>query len=279
MTKQFCSEFNRVPRTMKELDRWKAVEFRSFLLYSGIVVLKNILDNVRYNHFCKLHIAIRILCDENICYKHNEFAEQLLKEYVSQMSELYGQECITYNCHSLTHINNDVLLYGPLQNFSAFKYENFLYHLKRKVKNGNNILSQISNRIIEHSRCFSSTKKTDTNPVLKGKINDQFYKIVQTEKYKLAIYYPDNFVSTQEDIFKILSINKTATDICLVCVAINGLKNFHNIDSDLSKQIGIFKAEKEEYSDHTVTIPISCIAKKYIQFTLDPIIVYIPLIE
>ena len=37
------SEFNRKPRSLEELKPWKATEFRTFLMYSGPVILKGIL--------------------------------------------------------------------------------------------------------------------------------------------------------------------------------------------------------------------------------------------
>ncbi|XP_073819951.1 uncharacterized protein [Musca autumnalis] len=44
-------EIKRKPRSLKDLERFKASEFRTFLLYSGPIVLKDILDPARYKHF------------------------------------------------------------------------------------------------------------------------------------------------------------------------------------------------------------------------------------
>ena len=48
-------EFSRKPRTLKEIDRWKATEFRLFLCYLGPVVLRSNLVDKLYNHFMLLH--------------------------------------------------------------------------------------------------------------------------------------------------------------------------------------------------------------------------------
>jgi hypothetical protein len=44
-------EFNRKCRSLSEISRWKATEFRLFLLYLGPIVLKNVVDLAVYEHF------------------------------------------------------------------------------------------------------------------------------------------------------------------------------------------------------------------------------------
>ena len=43
---KFPSEFVRQPRSLSDLDKWKATEFREFLLYSGAIVLNPLLRGV-----------------------------------------------------------------------------------------------------------------------------------------------------------------------------------------------------------------------------------------
>ena len=64
-SQHFPKEFQRKGRSFDELEHWKAVEFRTFLLYSGPAVLKGILDEKKYQHFLLLHVAIRVLCTPN----------------------------------------------------------------------------------------------------------------------------------------------------------------------------------------------------------------------
>ena len=59
------AEFTRKPRTLREVDRLKATEFRQFLLYTGPLVLHGILPNEHYKLFISLHVAIRILASES----------------------------------------------------------------------------------------------------------------------------------------------------------------------------------------------------------------------
>lgn len=40
-----CNDFSRYPRALSELPRWKATEFRLFLLYLGPVVLNGFLND------------------------------------------------------------------------------------------------------------------------------------------------------------------------------------------------------------------------------------------
>lgn len=62
-------EFARNPRSINELDRWKATEFRMFLLYFGPIIVQKYLHIDYLKHFVLLHTAIRILCHKKDCQK------------------------------------------------------------------------------------------------------------------------------------------------------------------------------------------------------------------
>ncbi|XP_050431049.1 uncharacterized protein LOC126839684 [Adelges cooleyi] len=131
----FPKEFNRLPRSLEELEYWKAVEFRSFLLYSGPIVLKGKLQKTFYKHFMLLHCAIRLLVSNETCITYNELANTLLRQFVIEYAERYGEEYITYNVHGLIHVSHFVKIHGSLDTFSAFKFENYLQNIKNTLKN------------------------------------------------------------------------------------------------------------------------------------------------
>ncbi|XP_046395753.1 uncharacterized protein LOC124163014 [Ischnura elegans] len=100
------TDFSRKPRAISELLRWKATEFRMFLLYTGPFLMKDVLAPAVYNHFLSLHYAIRILATE--AYMENSsYAGKLLHYVVSHYGQLYGLENVTYNVHGLQHVVDD----------------------------------------------------------------------------------------------------------------------------------------------------------------------------
>ena len=141
--------FARKPRGLDELDRWKATEYRQFLLYTATIVLKGILRDDLYKHFLVLSVALRILVSQGLALEHNEYAHKLLQYFVSQSKELYGQDFIVYNVHCLTHLAAEAQEFGTLDACSAFLFENHLQKLKKKVRSTKNPLVEIVKRLEE----------------------------------------------------------------------------------------------------------------------------------
>lgn len=108
------------------MKQWKAVEFRNFLLYTSPVVLRYLLKKDMYYHFLTFYIAITILIRPNLCQKEFiDYAEALLKNFFS-FEILYGKQYMSHNIHNLLHLCSDVRIYGPLDNFNAFHFENYM---------------------------------------------------------------------------------------------------------------------------------------------------------
>ncbi|XP_064463148.1 uncharacterized protein LOC135374080 [Ornithodoros turicata] len=147
--KDFPPSFQRKPRGTDELERWKATEFRTFLLYTGPVALKHLLPDKLYNRFLLLHVAARILVSPNLYRTHNEYANKLLRFFVREMGELYGVSQLVYNVHSLIHLAQDSFRHGPLDSFSAFPFESYLGKLKQLLRTTSSPLHQLSRRISE----------------------------------------------------------------------------------------------------------------------------------
>lgn len=163
------SEFNRLPRPLEECEHWKAVEFRTFLLYTGPIVLKGRLKKTLFKHFMLLNCAIRLLISSETCYIYNNLAKDLLKRFVFEYSSHYGEGFVGYNVHGLIHVSDFVLKHGNLDLFSAFKYENYLQFLKKSCKNDRFPLEDAYNRIMEKLDIQTQTI-TLTYPILKKEL-------------------------------------------------------------------------------------------------------------
>lgn len=158
--KDYCpSDFARDCRSLEDISNFKATEFRQFLLYGCIVFLKDLVDEYIYEHWLLLHTAVRLLSSESLSSDNIDKAETLLKRFVEQYPLIYGIDTMTYILHVLIHIPYFSRLYGPLDSFSAYKFENFIQKLKSYVQKGGHTLQQICNRI-EEEEAFCDESKT-----------------------------------------------------------------------------------------------------------------------
>jgi hypothetical protein len=145
------SEFTRNPRNLKDISQWKATEFRQFIHYTGIVLLKEKIDDNLYYHFLLLHCAYRLLSHPETCQSNVSSAQTLLEEFVTNFVPLYGAKKVSYNVHNLLHLSDCVKEHGCVDNFSAYKFENYLRELKKLIKKPSYVLQQLYNRIVEQA--------------------------------------------------------------------------------------------------------------------------------
>ena len=194
-------EFCRKPRSFGEVDRWKATEFRQFLLYTGPVVLKNILQKDVYLHFLVLHCAIRIILN---CDKHEDlldYAQSLLICFVIEFSTLYVKELVSYNVHGLLHMCEDVKNFGSLDFYSSFQFENYMQKIKRSLRKAEKSLAQIVCRTFEKrnlpiEKMFESSlklfKEHFVGPLLSNFQVDHQYEKMNYKNFKFSINRPNN---------------------------------------------------------------------------------------
>lgn len=91
------------------------------------------------------------------------------------MDGVYGDKNVTHDVHSLLQLANDVTQFGHLNNYSAFKFQNYMLTLKKMVKKGSHPVQQILNRLKE--------KEHHQQPIKKPNYTEFFY---------LSQTYPNN---------------------------------------------------------------------------------------
>jgi hypothetical protein len=229
--KSYPKEFHRKPTKIDHIKQWKAVELRSFLLYSGPVVLKGNLSKEKYEHFLYLHFAIRILASPLLCKKYSSLAKECLTYFVYQLGKIYGVYHLIYNVHSLIHLSDECDVHGPLDRFSAFPFENFLGKLKKMIRSPNRPFAQIVRRISELD--YISTLDNKVSPsVYSSEKNTTLLKSVKSGTQSDSFYLCDNGL--------VIKINGV-TDSHITGQIFVGLKS-HYTKPMHSKSINIYKS-------------------------------------
>ena len=195
---KYCPcDFNRKPRSFSEFDRFKATEFRTLILYTGIFIFKEVLSKEVYEHFLMLMFITRILCDEAHVSDQNilNYVQKLCLSFVRKLKKIFSTVNISYNLHSLIHIVEDVKIFGTLDTFSSFPYESSLGNIKRKIRSSNDPLAQISRRISEGYTlcCINPIDSTASPQLLLGN-----HKIIPNQIKNSCIILKDKSVVSIE---------------------------------------------------------------------------------
>ncbi|KAB0794567.1 hypothetical protein PPYR_11406 [Photinus pyralis] len=257
--------FHRLPRTLLEVDNWKATEFRQFLLYSGPILLLNRLPNIYYEHFVSLSVALRILIDSELCFKLNKYAESLLVWFVKFYGDLYGEEFLSYNVHNLIHLAADVKELGSLDKFSAFKFENFMQEIKHKLQNSGNYLQQFVNRLREEM-CLSVTYENSKKyPIIfYCKNNVQIVDYIQFDGFTISKSKYDNCILLHNGMYGIVNDITVIDNNCELCInRFSKSEPFFSLPCD-SRKHGIAIIDLKEIQK--VTISVKSIKRKCIMF-------------
>ena len=114
----------RIPRSLEEFcTKYKASEYRTWLLYYLFPVMKGILPPVYLDHALLLINGIYLLLKSSITEEDLEHSARLLQHFCLRMPSLYLLNKNTYNVHQLLHLPNCVRTLGPLWSISCFFYE------------------------------------------------------------------------------------------------------------------------------------------------------------
>lgn len=157
-------EINRGARSLLLFRIWKGQEFRNFLTYFGLVVIKKYMSSIYYEHFLKLVCAVRLASSEKYMRKNFKLIEMLFRDFILDFKEIYGPQFITSNMHNVLHVIEDIKRFGILPSISAYRFESCLGKIKSIIRSGPSPLPQVAKRMIERCNVLYSVPK-QTNAI------------------------------------------------------------------------------------------------------------------
>lgn len=277
-------EFQRKPRSLLYFRQWKGTEFRHLLNYTGPVVFKNVLRSDVYNNYLTLNIAMTILSSEIHC-KNSEFinyARKLLSHFVTSFKSLYGSHNVSYNVHWLLHLVDDVEKFGPLDNFSAYRFENYLGKLKKKNRKDDKPLQQIARRYteIENNLKIDGLKIINNNEIKYKKEHSEgplFDEFIFCTQFKEAYFY--NFTLKVDDINNnCVGIKENVIALIKNIVYNNKTKQYFLIGKEYSEKQALYTVpcnssilnifELNNLSNNYKMWPISSVICKYFVYNI-----------
>lgn len=219
------SELSRNLRPLSELDYWKATDFRQFLIYSSYIALKDYLNAEVFDNYKCLMVAIYLLLSPAYCLKYASYAKELLAHFIEYFKYIYGEEYVVYNVHCLTHVADDVLFHQkPLDELSAFPFENFLGKIKRCVRKPQSVLQQLARRVQEgylspqvfQQKAYELKQPHKNGPVVTSMFGKRQFQQVAMTTFILKCSVGDNCVRANDKVCVVRNIFEADNQVKLL---------------------------------------------------------------
>lgn len=259
--KPYCPwDFNRKPCSLKFFKRMKCTQLRRMLLYDGILVFKDLVDDNIYKHFLLLHCSMYILSSRHLLSVHRDSAKQFIRTFISHAIRIYGLSFVVYNVHSLLHLVDECDRGLILEEFSAFKFENKLKSIKDTLRSGLHELQQLARRDEEKSSRKVVLTSKASHVVLSIKqrglrgIAGKHYRRLKAGKLLLRVGKSDGCFSTKTgDIIMLKDIYVKEKKIYLVGCKFLKQEDFYDYPLP-SSELGIVKLSQFERKLQTYRI-------------------------
>jgi len=97
-----------LPRSLREKQHWKAVEYRNWLLYFAPVVLEGFLPPVYLQHLLIVVRALHVLLSNYIDTSILDIIEGNLKIFLQAFEKLYGLATLSFPLSSGSHVTSSL---------------------------------------------------------------------------------------------------------------------------------------------------------------------------
>lgn len=290
-------EIHRLPRPIWGKIKWKASEWRSWLLFYSLPCLTDIISEHSLYHYALFVDSIFILLQDSITEFELQKCEENLTKFVGMYEELYGD--ITFNIHSLLHLVQNVRMTGPLWTTSTFPFESSYYYLKQQVTGPNGLYFQVSKKILRKisfnftckelasselclqfcENLFAPKRWRDCTTVNQDTVLLGFKEITQdgSKLYNRCVHKSSVFHSKRYS-----RPNKTNdTVVQLISHEVGEIEIFsYKVDNQVYITLSLFEITAEAFLDvthirkvqrsaNTITVPISSIAQKIVYMEVD----------
>ena len=262
-------EFNRKPRGLNELDRWKATELRSFMLYWGPVVLKDCLPSEFYDNFMLFSVAMYF--SPELSGQMVELAHRSMISFVKHFGQLYGRDEIVFTVHQLIHLVDEYKQFGPLDNVSGFPFENYLGQIKHLLRKPHKPLQQVVKRLSEMphvARPLATDEPVLQNIHTDGPLPRHFnvalqYRKVSSSRFTLSTKQGDNCIEVGDTIAVVQNIVQEEDEVYVIYRKFRHQESYYTYPCE-SSCIGTYKVR--ELCDDIGVGKLGCIKRKCVLY-------------
>lgn len=166
-------EFSRKIRSLREINSFKATEFRTFVLYIAPLIFKDIVSDAVIECLTKFQLICTIYTNDRFkCFYKS--AGQIVKMFIELLAQIWGEHNLTYNVHVLSHFEEFCCRLGSWDQFSSFPFESHNSYLKKLITTPRYPVTQVVNRIQEEYHAPKLAKAVSLNSIIVSKQSNDF---------------------------------------------------------------------------------------------------------